>query len=274
LNIFIYIKRIIAMLVFNKIVQKLWTKWWKIIFKSDIFELIDPEKKKENNNKINKIIYKLKASNIIITLKAGVYIIPKQEDLELNKLDLIEKYYFKLLKKYITYYLWNDYYISWIKSLEIHNKNYSVSDKIYIINRNLNKKIFFWNYQIIFKTISWKLNNKKINLFNKFKIYTVKKNIEWYEFKISCLELSLLESTLISDSEFWFDLWLINKTIKKYHKFFNKEKFYDIWRYKYIMSFNRLKELSKPIDLNLYNLFLDIIKKNWWLFIWEWLRQI
>jgi len=40
------------------------------------------------------------------------------------------------------------------------------------------------------------------------------------------------------------------------------------------MSFNRLKELSKPIDLSLYNLFLDIIKKNWWLFIWEWLRWI
>jgi len=262
------------MLVFNKIVHKLWTKWWKIIFKNDIFELIDPELKKENNSKIDKIIYKLKANNYIITLKAWVYIIPKQEDLKLNKLDLIEKYYFKLLKKYITYYLWNDYYISWIKSLEIHNKNYSVLDKIYIINRSLNKKIIFWNYQIIFKTISWKINNKKINLFNRLKLYTIKKNIEWYEFKISCLELALLESTLISDNDFWFDLWLINKTIKKYHKFFNKEIFYDIWKYKYIMSFNRLKELSKPIDLSLYNLFLDIIKKNWWLFIWEWLRWI
>jgi hypothetical protein len=38
------------------------------------------------------------------------------------------------------------------------------------------------------------------------------------------------------------------------------------------MSVNRLKEISKNIDKNLYLIFLDIIKKNWWLFIWEGLR--
>jgi hypothetical protein len=38
------------------------------------------------------------------------------------------------------------------------------------------------------------------------------------------------------------------------------------------MSFNRLKEISKNLDKDLYNVFLDIIKKNWWLFIWEGLR--
>jgi hypothetical protein len=40
------------------------------------------------------------------------------------------------------------------------------------------------------------------------------------------------------------------------------------------MSFNRLKEISKNIDKNLYDVFLDIIKKNGWLFIWEGLRKI
>jgi hypothetical protein len=38
------------------------------------------------------------------------------------------------------------------------------------------------------------------------------------------------------------------------------------------MSFNRLKELSKGIDEQLYMIFLDIIKKNWGLFIGEGLR--
>jgi hypothetical protein len=38
------------------------------------------------------------------------------------------------------------------------------------------------------------------------------------------------------------------------------------------MSFNRLKEISKPIDKELSQLCLKIIKKNWWLFIGEWLR--
>jgi hypothetical protein len=38
------------------------------------------------------------------------------------------------------------------------------------------------------------------------------------------------------------------------------------------MSFNRLKELSKGIDEQLYMIFLDIIKKNGGLFIGEGLR--
>jgi hypothetical protein len=54
----------------------------------------------------------------------------------------------------------------------------------------------------------------------------------------------------------------------------NKDIFYKIWKYKFIMSFNRLKEIAKHIDKPLYEIFLDIIKKNGWLFIWEWLRGI
>jgi hypothetical protein len=38
--------------------------------------------------------------------------------------------------------------------------------------------------------------------------------------------------------------------------------FYEIGKFKFVMSFNRLKEISKTIDKNLYNVFLDIIKKN------------
>jgi hypothetical protein len=38
------------------------------------------------------------------------------------------------------------------------------------------------------------------------------------------------------------------------------------------MSFNRLKELSRWIDEQLYMIFLDVIKRNWGLFIGEGLR--
>ena len=259
---------------FNKIVNKMFKKWWKVLFKKEIFEIIDPEMKPQYINKVDKIIYRLKSEWVIINLKAGVYIVPDIEDKTLNKIDLIDKYYVKLLKKYITYYVWNSYYISWNKALEIHNKNYSVWEKIFIVNRNLNKKIKFWEYEIIFKTISGKKNNKKINLYSKFSEFTINKKVEEIEFKISNLELSLVESAVISDNINWFDINLINKTIKKYSKVLNSEIFYEIWNYKYIMSFNRLKELSKHINKDLYNIFLDIIKKNGWLFIGEWLRGI
>jgi len=250
--------------------------WWKILFKEDIFEIIDPEKNPKYKLYLDKTIYKLKAENIIISIKAWVYIIPSSEDLKLNNIDLIDKYYLKLLKKYITSFVSNNYFISWNKSLEFHMKDLSIPDKVFITNRALNKKIKIWSYEIIFKTISYRdnLKNKKtLNLYSKLSIFTEIKNIDWIDFKVSNLELSLVETALISDNNFWLNISLLNKTIKKYSKVFNKETFYEIWKYKFAMSFNRLKELSKNIDNNLYLSFLDIIKKNWGLFIGEWLRR-
>ncbi len=260
------------MLVFDKIVNKMLKKWWKIYFKEDIFELIDPEKKEKYKNYLNKIIYRLKAEKIIFSLKSWVYIVPSLEDKKLNKIDLIEKYYLKLLKKYITYYVWNSYYISSKKSLEFHLKNYEVPEKILIINRNLNKKILVWSYQIIFKTISWKKDSKKVNFYNFFSNYIVNKEIDSINFKLSCLELALLETSVVSNWEEWLALDLLSKTVKKYSKVFDNSIFYEIAKYKYIMSFNRLKEISRTIDKDLSDVFLDVIKKNWWLFIGEGLR--
>lgn len=261
------------MLDFNKIVHKMCTKWWKIVFKEDIFEIMDPEKKAVYTTKLDKYIYKLRSMWVIINLKAWVYIIPETEDLSLNKVDLIDKYYLKLLKKYITYHVWSSYYISWRKSLEFNMKNFEIPEKIFVVNRIVNKKIKIWDLEIIFKTISWKdIYWKKLNLFQKFNEYTITKKIDNLEFKLSWLELALVESALVNDTELWIPVELLSKAIKKYWKVLNKDIFYNIWKFKYIMSFNRLKELAKPIDIELYEVFLDIIKKNGGLFIGEGLR--
>lgn len=258
------------MISFDKIVKKLLKKSWKVILKSEIFEIIDPEQKKSNQSKIDKTIYRLKAEWKIFSIKSWVYIIPNEEDFGLNKVDLMEKYYLKLLKKYIANNCGTNYYISGIKSLEIQDKNYSIPEKIFIINKDVNKKIILWNYQIIFKTISNKKTDK--NIFSKFLAFTEKKEIENIKFNVANLELALVESCILWDINENLNIKLITKILKKFKNNFNTENFYEIWKYKYIMSFNRLKELSKKIDEWLYQIFLDIIKKNWGLFIWEWLR--
>ncbi len=265
------------MMDFNKIVKILCKRRWKLLFKDDIFEVIDPEKKENYRNFLDKLIYKLKARQIIITIKSWVYVISEDEDIELNKVDLLDKYYLKLLKKIITKEVWNAYYLSGIKSLEMHLKNYEIPDKVFVVNRKSNKRVKIWKREIVFKTISWKKldwKNKKINLYSMFSRFSVKKNIEWIQLRISGLELSLLESALISDAEWGFDIWLIIKVLKKYSQVLDTKILYRIWEYKYIMSFNRLKELSKEIDWDLYVVFLDIIKKNGGLFIGEWARWI
>lgn len=258
------------MITFNKIVSKLLKKWWKVIFKDDIFEIIDPEKKSKYITFVNKVIYRLKSEDIIKTIRNGVYIIPDRFDENLNEIDLIEKYYFIFIKKYINKNVGNEYFISGKKSLEIHLKNFSIPDKLIIINRKFNKKVFLWNYQIVFKTIS----NRKINLYQKFSLLTKNIIIEWVNFKISSIELAVVETAIIWDNNEWIDINLISKTIKKYWQFFQIENFYYIGELKYIIAFNRLKEISKHIDKKLHWVFLDIIKKNWGLFIWEWLRKI
>jgi len=53
-----------------------------------------------------------------------------------------------------------------------------VPEKIFIVNRDVNKKITFGNYEIIFRTISGKVNDKKINLYSKLRSYIILKEIE------------------------------------------------------------------------------------------------
>lgn len=262
------------MISFDKIVNKMLKKWWNLFFKDDIFEIFDPEKKPEYITQVNKIIYRLKSEKVIISIRNWVYLVPEKNDADLTEIDLIEKYYFKLLKKYLSENCSSDYYISWKKSLEFHLKNYGVPEKIFIVNRNIEKKIFIWNYEVVFKKVQWNVNWKKVNFYSRLSKMTKTLNIEWINFKVSNLELALVENALVSDTFEWVDVNFLNKTIKKYSKYFAKENFYYIWELKFIMAFNRLKELSKNIDKDLYEVFLDIIKKNWWLFIGEGLRKI
>jgi len=259
---------------FNKIVNIMLRKWWNVMFKRDIFEIIDPECKLEYSSVVNKIIYRLKAEGYIISIKAWVYIVPDAEDRDLNSVDLIEKYYIKLLKKYIVAEVWSSYYISWLKSLQFHMKDFSIPEKIQIITRSTSKKITLWNYEIIFKTLSWKYQWKKLNLYTKFLEYSKTIEIENTDFKISGLELSLLESALVSDIYEWLDISILVKAIKKYGNIFDTAIFREVWKYKYNMSCNRLKEITKPMNKDLYNVFLDIIKQNGGCFVWEGLRGI
>jgi hypothetical protein len=55
---------------------------------------------------------------------------------------------------------------------------------------------------------------------------------------------------------------ILTKAIKKYSSIFNDDIFEELGKYKYIMSFNRLKEISKTIDKDFSQLCLKVIKKN------------
>ncbi|MCH8518402.1 hypothetical protein LAT59_01370 [Candidatus Gracilibacteria bacterium] len=262
------------MINFNNIVKKLGNKGGKVMFKSDIYDIIDPEKKPEYQSQVDKIIYRLKAEEYIITLKAGVYVIPSDEDRNLNSIDLLEKYFLKLLKKYIISEVGTYYYIGGTKALEFHMKDYSLPLRISIINAQVQKKIKIGHFEIHFKILYGRKQGKKVKLFPQFEKYTQEKDILGIKFKLACLELALIESALIEDIHLGINIGLLSKTIKKYEKIFSYDIFYEIGKYKYNMAFNRLKELSKPLSSDVYQVCLEVIKKNGGCFVGEGLRNL
>ncbi|MDR3151010.1 MAG: hypothetical protein LBU14_05555 [Candidatus Peribacteria bacterium] len=82
-------------------------------------------------------------------------------------------------------------------------------------------------------------------MYTKFSTYIEHKSIFNTEFKVSNLELSLVEACVLNDINENLDISLLTKTLKKYRSVLNNSIFYEIAKYKYIMSFNRLKTLTK-----------------------------
>lgn len=263
------------MITFNKIVKKLWNKWWKVLFKWDIYDMIDPERKPEYKTQLDKLVYLLRAWGYIIPLKAWVYIVPSQEDRDLNEIDLLEKYFLQLLKKYIREHVGSSYYISGKKALLFHMKDFSIPPRISIVNDVVQKKILVWPYEIHFKVPSGKNSTqKKQKLYPILKKYVVKKDIFWVELKMANIELALIESALVSENSEGIDVQLLTRCIKKYADILDYRVFDEVWVWKYNMAFNRLKELSKSLAPELYETCLWVIKKNGWCFAWEGLRNL
>lgn len=258
---------------FHKIVSKLSKKRWKLVKREDIFDYIDPDKMEKNASKLDKLVYLLLSKKVLITLKKWIYVIPTDVDLKTNEIDLLERYYFPLIKKIISQNVRSDYFICWKNSLDFNMKNFAVPDKLFVMTRSLNKKIKIWDKELIFKTISWNVKWKKTNIFSRLNKFVNSFEVSGFNFRVANLELSILESGLISDNKTWNDIELLMKTLLKYKKVLNFKTFEEIWEFKYILSINRLKELSKSVDNQLYKCFLDIVKKKW-LFVWNSIRKI
>lgn len=255
------------MIDFDKIVNKLSKKEWQILTIFEIWSIFDPDFRRwstKNINSIYKIIYRLKAINVIIPIKNSLYFISNWK--KIKDIEIIDIYYWKILKKIIGDIVWSEYFIWNIKALELLLSDYGVSPRIIIYNKEIDKIITLSkNHKIIFKKlISWK-KSENANIFTKLKKYTKTININKINLRISDEELSILDSLLIRDNKNKIDSYLINKFLNKYAKFLSREKLWELVKLKYITSINRLKDISDQNNhKSLYIHCLDIIKTQWW----------
>lgn len=254
------------MITFDKIVKKLWKQSWKILNLYDIWSIIDPDFSKWNKKhviEIYKIIYRLKAINVIFPFKSWLYYVSNREIL--REVDIVDDNYWNIAHKIIKDETSWDYFISWVKSLEIFLKDYSIQNKLIVYTKDTQKNIQInSDYSIVFKKfLSWKTESKT-SFYNMTKNYTKKIKINSIQFNISCEELSLLDSLLISDSKLWINNYLIMKFLKKFEKYLSRDILWRLVKIKYISSINRLRIIAQNNKLdNLYKTCLDIIKIEW-----------
>lgn len=252
---------------FNRVVKKILKSKWTIIdsdkAKQIILEIMDNN---FSDKKAYKLIYYLKNKWYIIPLKKDIYFITNPET-KSNQNELIEKYYWQILKKNCNYYLMNDRYIWWIKWLELNTSNFDIPEDIDIYNPYKQSKevVLIWKY-INFK----KYTIKNEDLFKKFKKFTIKIKIWKISFLVANTELSILESlynpNILSGN---YSQELVKKILRKNKKSLNLDTIIDIIRlWKHHSSINRLYKISKNVDdiipqeiakiIKRYSFFLEI----------------
>lgn len=255
------------MITFDKIVYKLCKKEWKILSIYEIWGIIDPDFKKwttKNISLIYKTIYRLKATKIIIPIKNSLYFINNKKDY--RDVDIIDNFYWDILKKVIIENIWNNYFVWNLKALELHLKDFSIPSEITIYCKDFESTISLTSQnKIIFKILTWWKKNLNKSIFAKLNVFTKKILINKISFKIANEELSLLDSLLIRNSTKKIDSYLINKFLNKFSRFLSRQVLWKLVDLKYITSINRLREISKETWNNqLYLHCLDIIKIEWW----------
>jgi hypothetical protein len=233
---------------------------WKTISTNKIKKLVENILLENyNDKKTYKIIYYLKNRWYLISLKKDIFFVKSPDD-EIDYETLIDNFFWQTLKQHCKTYLKDDWYIWWLKAIELNIWNFLVSDDIDIINwYKQSKEVILWDKYGNFK--SYKSKNK--NLFNIFKKLVNKIKIWKYSFQVANLELSILESLYNPDIlTKKYSEELIKKLLKKNKKNFNFENIEKIIKLgKHHSSLNRLYNLSKFIDESLSKKFLKIIKK-------------
>jgi len=250
----------------NNFVKKLLKSKWKILHISKIKEIYYDLIENPSDKKLYKQIYQLKNKWYMLSLKKDLFYIKKLDD-DISIDEVIEKNYWKYLRSYLKEQFWTFYFIWWLKSLELWNNNFSIPDKITIVNpyKRSNEVLFKErNLFLVDYSIKWFDKEKSFKFFKK---QTTKLYIEWKFFYVANYELALLESLYsMSFEEENYILELVKKNIRKNWKKINLDVFVYFLKYgKYWSSVKKIYELSLWIRPDFAEKIKDILKKWYWL---------
>lgn len=246
---------------FNNIVKKLLKSRWKIMTALQLFwaieNILDTETDK---NKVYKIVYNLKNKGYLISLKKDIYFVkdPNDDEGEILNNNLL---YWECLLKQNKSYLEKDWYIWWIKALELLHDNFDIPEKIDIINPyKQSKEVVINKKNVYYKQYA----NKDMKIFKQMKKFCKDILIDKKKFLCAGLELALLESLYSPDIlSSGYSKEYIKKILKKQKKYISYDilsKILALW--KHHSSINRLYKIAKGVDEEISKQIAAVIKRR------------
>jgi len=247
----------------NIVVKKILKNKWKILTIEKIKKMFEDLWIEWN---FYKKIYFLKNWWYLVSLKKDLYYV-KDVDEDFDEEDLIQRFYWKILYWWLKDHYWNNYFIWWIKSLEIWNNNFDVPDKIVIVNPYKRSTETILKWKKVFSTVYHAKWMDDLKFFKLLKKNTERVYVDGKKFNIANYELSLLESLYsVSSLEQRYVEELVKKNIRKNYKRIRLdiiETFLKLW--KYGSSCVKLYELSRLIRPDFAEKLKNILKK-WYYF--------
>lgn len=248
-------------IVFDTVVKKLMKYKRKLVDGKKIWVLLKSSLAEDFSiQKMYKMIYYLKVRWYLENLKKNIFFV-KDPDHIYTKEQILELFYRNIVKKHCSDFLKGNWYIGWLKALELNLASYDIPDELTIVNQYKQAtEVIMFDKQVIFKTYA---KNKTDNLFKFFRKLTKKTKIWTQNFPIAGLELAIVESLynpgMITQG---YVNELVKKVIRKHHKSLDiKVRESILKKNKHNTSINRLYELSKSIDPEFSEKLKGLIKR-------------
>jgi len=213
-----------------------------------------------NSQKVYKMIYHLKNKWYLIGLKKDIFFV-KGPDFLISDNDIVDKFYWLLVKKHCSSYVMGKWYIGGLKALELHTMNFSCPDDILIVNEHKQStEVVLFDKKLLCK----KYSMKGRNLFSSFYRQSERIKIANNVFYIANLELSLLESLYSPDVLSWgYCHDLIRKLVRKQWLHLRLEILAHIVALgKHHTSINRLYDIARSSNPQFAQDLLTVIKKH------------
>jgi hypothetical protein len=205
------------------------------------------------------MIYYLKNRGYLQPLKKDIYFAKSPEAIYSDD-QLLEMFYWNIVKQHCKNYLDSNWYLGGIKALELNISSFEPAEELLVVNMyKQSNEIIAFDKKIIFK--KYYAEDKK--LFSLFYKFTQKTYIKNNVFPIANLELALLESfynTPLLSSGYVQEL--SKKILRKYKTNLN----FNVWEKillnnKHHSSINRIYKVAQSIDPVLAEEIKKIIKR-------------